>query len=71
MKQERRGSEKLLANCRDLQTLSQAELEKVAGAGLLSSPMGVWKAFPRGIPWPEVFAANELAAIKQLDAAVK
>ena len=71
MNHPQRGSEKLFAGCSDLQTLSQDELEQVAGAGLLSSPLGVWQVFPRGIPWPEVFAANELTAIKQLDAAAK
>ena len=63
MDNRQRGSEKLLAACTDLQTLSVEELQQVAGAGLLSSPMGVWKVFPRGIPWPEMFA------LKQVDAA--
>ena len=61
MNVQQRGSEKLFAVCTDLQTLSQEELGQVAGAGLLSSPMGVWKVFPRGIPWPEIYRANDLA----------
>ncbi len=70
MNNRQRGSEKLLAGCTDLQTLSHEELEQVAGAGLLSSPMGVWRVFPRGIPWPDMLAPNQAtAAVKQVDAA--
>ena len=65
MKQAQRGSEKLLAGCTQLQVLSAEELAQVAGAGLLSSPMGVWKVFPRGIPWPEVYQAGGVDSLNQ------
>ena len=64
MKKEQRGSEKLMASCSSMSTLSQEELEQVAGAGLLSSPLGgYYKVFPRGIPWPELVFESPVAGL--------
>lgn len=60
MSTEKRGSEKLMSTCTDATTLSQEELEKVAGAALatsmyVGSSYNYWKIFPHGQPWPELF----------------
>lgn len=63
MKQHRRGSEKLLASCSDMQTLTDEELAQVNGGYSLT---GVWKVFPRGLPWPELFQATDLYKVNEI-----
>ena len=66
MNTEKRGSEKLMSTCSGMTTLSQEELEKVAGAASLpyvSGSYGFWKVFPHGEPSPELF---EKIAVQQL-----
>lgn len=68
MNTKTRGSEKLMASCSGMSTLSAAELEQVAGGGLLSSPMGqlsssYWRVFPHGIPFPEIFNTDKLQSV--------
>ncbi len=71
------GSEKLLANCAGLQILSQEEREQVAGAGLLSSPMGVtgtvgfvgWPLFPFSGAELHAGVRNATVATKLMDGA--
>jgi len=67
MKAEKRGSEKLKTSCSCMSSLSQEEIEQIAGAGLLSSPMGMQYqvAFPHGIPWPEIFNQGALGSLEQ------
>lgn len=65
MNDKQRGSEKLMANCTGMTTLSAEELEKVSGGALLLSPKlsisnGFWRVFPHGIPWPEIFNQGKL-----------
>ena len=77
MNNQQRGSEKLFAGCTELQTLSQDELERVAGAGLLSSPMGVmgtvgfvgWPLSSFGVSELHARFQSEIAAIRQVDGA--
>ncbi|MDJ0739970.1 MAG: hypothetical protein QNJ91_09650 [Gammaproteobacteria bacterium] len=71
MNTEQRGSEKLMATCSEMSTLSQEELDRVAGGALLSSPIfsvsqSYWKVFPRGIPWPEIFNHGGLDKVKEI-----
>lgn len=64
MKTEKRGSEKLMQGCSGLNSLSQAELEQVAGGALGGGSLSsYWRVFPHGIPWPELFKANVLKEI--------
>ena len=68
MTKELRGSEKLIASCSTMTTLSQDELEQVAGGGLPPSPMGGIQlsyrpVFPHGIPWPEIFDRGQLNSL--------
>ncbi len=52
MSKEIRGSEKLKASCSSMTPLTEDELESVVGGALGSF---VYRPFPRGIPWPELF----------------
>ncbi len=66
MNTDKRGSEKLMDTCSGMTSLSQAELEKVAGAAALpyiSGTYSYWKVFPHGKPWPELFQQTELQGI--------
>lgn len=67
MNDKQRGSEKLMASCSGMTTLSAEELEQVAG-GALRSPHfsisnGFWRVFPHGIPWPEIFNQGKLDSV--------
>ena len=66
MSKELRGSEKLMAGCSGVSTLSPDELEQVAGGRLASSPLSsYWRVFPHGVPWPDIFNVGELEKIGQ------
>ena len=70
MNSEKRGSEKLMNGCTGLSTLSQQELEQVAGGAYLSAfpvvnitPTRIYKVFPYGIIDPEVLNLDQLGGL--------
>lgn len=62
MKNGQRGSDKLRANCSGVETLTREELEQVAGGASFD---GIWRVFPRGIPWPELFHNSPLKTVNE------
>ncbi|MCB1789827.1 MAG: bacteriocin [Gammaproteobacteria bacterium] len=66
MQNEQRGSEKLMQGCTGITTLSEEELQQVAGGAL---SVEYWKVFPHGIVWPEFLQQDALKDVQQLEQA--
>lgn len=54
MSKEIRGSEKLKRECSG-RLLSKEELEQVSGGVSQSAFNSVYRVFPLGIPWPDIY----------------
>jgi hypothetical protein len=70
MKDERRGSEKLLEGCSGLKTLSADEMAQIGGGyafpTISLSPTRVFRVFPYGIIDPEVLKIGQLEKFGQV-----